>query len=155
MGSVGAKQSNGSTRQESTGNSSNSKLSNQLESYRQLSQKNPNNRMYRDEVQNYEKYVKAEEKMDTSKKSFSGIQAAVALTNQKEGTEVEIKGNIFEGTYKLQTVRIPGLTPGLAWVQQGGNGHSFGNNISSVSSELGLINGGKVEEDKQKKIKIK
>lgn len=103
---------------------------------------NPNNMTYREMRDNYDKLSKVARNMDATATSYTGLEAIVALEMaSKIGNEVDISGTIFPGTYKFQNITAWGM-PGKAWVQQGGNRHSFGYNTSTIASELGMVSGG-------------
>ena len=130
-----------------------SNLQTVLDNYVRKSENNPNNSMYRDEVKNYQKYVKAAQTMDMSKNSFSGIKAALFLSNAPVGTTVSISGTgRTDGEYTLQNVTAWGMTA-PAWVG-GPNNNAFGREISTTTSALSLVRGGLVSDNKDIKLKV-
>ena len=121
-------------------------------------ERNPNNNTYRELAENYNDIVRAAQTMRANAKEYSGNQAAVAIENlNNEGAEIEITGNIFPGRYRLQTVRnMFNRGTSLAWVAQDArnHNHAFSRNMATIQSELGLIRGGRLTDDQEKKVRI-
>lgn len=152
-GSAGTSASNGESTTTTTLTNGASNLQTVLDNYVRKSEDNPNNSMYRNEVENYQKYIKAAQTMDMSKNSFSGIKAALFLSNAPVGTTVSISGTgRIDGEYTLQNVTAWGMTA-PAWVS-GPNNNAFGREISTTTSELRLVRGGLVSDNKDIKLKV-
>lgn len=121
-------------------------------------ERNPNNLTYRELAENYNDIVRAAQTMRANAKEYSGNQAAVALENLKsEGAEVEITGSLHPGRYRLQPVRnMFARGTSLAWVAQDArnNNHAFVGNMATIQSELGLIRGGRLTDNQEKKVRI-
>lgn len=160
MGSIGAGQTTSGRSGAENSSTATTKLTNGasnlqtvLDNYVRKFERDPKNSTYRDEVKNYQKYVKAAQTMDMSKNSFSGIKAALFLSNAPVGTTVSISGTGYaDGEYTLQNVSAWGMTA-PAWVG-GPNNNSFGRGISTTTSELRLVRGGLVNDNKDIKLKV-
>lgn len=126
-----------------------------LDNYRELSSKNPQNVLYKEQIQNYETMVKHAKTLDANKTTQTGVDAALAMSTMPLGTRIQIEGNIFEGSYTLKNVKSPFSGKHVpSWVEDGGNHHAFLNEKNTNLSELRLIRGGVIKNSKTSKIKI-
>ena len=125
------------------------------EKMKKEAEKKPNNLHYAEMVQNYTALADAADKFDPEASEHKGMQTVMALQNAKIGDTVEIKGNIFEGTYKLENVKSPwNNKSGPAWVAQDekNHKHAFANNPATIMSEMRLIDGGKAVDDQTRSV---
>lgn len=128
----------------------------QTENFASRSERNPNNLLYSQERDNYNDLVNAARTMRANAAEYSGLQAAIALDDAREGDEVEITGNVFNGRYRLESRRDPlsGRT-GLMFVQQDRfSPHAFGKNVATIESELGLVRGGRLTDRQESRVRI-
>ena len=125
------------------------------EKMKKEAEKNPGNLYYSEMVQNYSALADAADKFDPNASEHKGMQTVMALQNAKIGDTVEIKGNLFDGTYRLENVKSPwNNKSGPAWVAQDekNHRHAFANNPATIMSEMRLINGGKAIDDQTRSV---
>ena len=128
----------------------------QAENFATRSGRNPNNMLYSNERDNYNDLANAARTMRANATEYSGFHAAIALDDAREGDEVEITGNVYNGRYRLERRRDPlsGQT-GLMFVQQDRfSPHAFAKNVATIESELGLVRGGRLTDRQESKVRI-
>ena len=121
----------------------------QMENFQNLSAKNPNNSLYKQEAKNYEILYNASKNMTPGLSSYSGIDAIIAMDSAPYGSKVNIQGILFDGTYTKKNVNTA-FGSGTVWIDE--NNHSFGTNTGTIMSELNQIKGGQLSENKNVKI---
>lgn len=132
-----------------------SKYQNIADSNAAKSAANPNNLTYKGTADLYSGLAKAANGMNPNVRTFSGSKAVVALDNAPVGTRVEISGTNNDGTYVKENWTQPGYISGTVWRREGdAYTHSFASNPSTITSNLGLRQGGKLVDDKNRKVRF-